>query len=72
MAGTKKKRKPEILTTISTHNGRPASVVRFEYVDNEFRQIGVERYIDHDELTEFQKKVCKSIGRTASELPGFQ
>jgi len=72
MAKSKRKQKPEILTTVSYHNGQPASIVRFECEGNEFRQIGAVQYISHAELEEFRKKVCKSIGRTASELPGFQ
>lgn len=67
-----KKAKTQICSAISYHNGKPVSVTRFERVGNEFRPIEQVRYIDNNELLESREKVCKSIGRTASDLPSFQ
>lgn len=72
MAKSKSKRKPEILTAKSYHNGKIASVVRFEYRDHKLWPIEEEQFTEGDEQREFQEKVCRNIGRTASELPSFQ
>lgn len=72
MAKKKREPKPKICTAVSYHNGKRVAVARFERVGNEFRPLGETRFISDEEQEEFRRKVCESIGRTASELPGFQ
>ncbi len=72
MAKKKREPKPKIYAAVSYHNGKRVSVARFECVGNEFRPLGETRCISDEEHEKFRRKVCENIGRTASELPGFQ
>lgn len=68
----KRKQKPVIYTIFSSVNGKPVFATRYERIGDEFRVIDRQALIDEEEQEKFRRKVCKSIGRTVSELPGFQ